>query len=221
MKRISKMLVLTMLVALTACSSTTPTSTQTASTSDATISFTPGTYTGTGTGHGGDITVKVTLTEDKISDITVTESNETSGFGDVAAEHIITAILDNQSFDVDAVSGCTLSANGIRQAIESALESAGADVDALKKVVKQPVETKDVTLDTDVVVIGSGAVGLTAAYEAENAGADVIILEKLARTGGATRMSSGMLVAGGTELQAEANIEDSTQNLIDYLDGTW
>ena len=159
MKRTSKMLVLTMLVALTACSSTTPTSTQTASTSDATISFTPGTYTGTGTGHGGDITVKVTLTEDKISDITVTESNETSGFGDVAAEHIITAILDNQSFDVDAVSGCTLSANGIRQAIESALESAGADVDALKKAQKEGLPEdaekdfeQNVQKDTDAFV---------------------------------------------------------------------
>lgn len=216
MKRTSKMLVLAMMVALTACSSTTAASTQTPSASEASLSYTPGTFTGTGTGHGGNITVEVTLTEDQISDIAVTESNETSGFGDVAATHIITDILENQSLDVDAVSGCTLSANGIRQAIEAALESAGADVDALKKVEKKPVETQDVTLDTDVVVIGSGAAGLTAAYEAANAGADVIILEKLARTGGATRMSSGMLVAGGTQLQAEAGIEDSTQNLIDY-----
>lgn len=215
MKNLTKVLVSLLLIAgMSACSSTKTQTTE--ETNDLSIAFVPGTYNGTGVGHGGNISVEVTLSEDEIKDIIVTESNETSGFGNVAAEHIISDILENQSLNVDSVSGCTLSANGIKTAVENALESAGVDVKTLKEMKKAPVERKDTTIDTDVVIIGSGAAGLTAAYEAANAGAKVVILEKQARTGGATRMSSGMIVAGGTSLQEEAGIEDSVENLKEY-----
>lgn len=214
MKKLTKLFLSMMIVVgMSACTSTTELGEES---NDSTGSYVTGTYSGSGIGHGGNISVEVTLSENEITNIVVTESNETSGFGDVAAEHIITDILENQSLNVDAVSGCTLSANGIRTAIENALENAGADVKGLKAVEKAPVEVKDTTIDTDVVVIGSGAAGLTAAYEAANAGAKVVILEKQARTGGATRMSSGMIVAGGTSLQQEAGINDSVDNLKEY-----
>ena len=178
--------------------------------------YQPGTYTGTAIGHSGEVSVEVTLSENAIEQIEVIASAETSGIGDVAAEQVIADILKNQSLDVDAVSGCTVSANAFRNAIESALASAGADIEALRKVEKQQVEVQEETLETEVVVVGSGAAGLMAALEAAQNGAKVVVLEKLARTGGATRTSSGMIVAGGTSLQEEAGIQDSVQNLKDY-----
>ena len=217
MKKICKgLLSFLMVLSVSACSTNNNESTPSVEATSSAASYKAGTYTGTGTGHGGDITVSVTLSDSAIENIEVTESNETSGFGDVAAEHIISEILENQSLNVDAVSGCTISALGIRNAIDNALESAEVDVKALKAVAKKEVETKDETLDTDIVVVGSGAAGLTAAYEAANAGQKVTIVETLARNGGATRTSSGMIVAGGTDLQKEAGIEDSVENLKEY-----
>lgn len=178
--------------------------------------YAPGVYTGTAQGHNGPVSVEVTLSENAIDSIVVTESSETGGIGDVAAAHIIDDVLTNQSLDVDAVGGCTLSAAGFRLAIENALEQAGADVAALRKAPKAERETEDTVIDADVCVVGSGAAGLMAAYEAADKGASVVVLEKLPRNGGATRTSSAMIVAGGTSLQAEAGIEDSVQNLKDY-----
>ena len=207
-KIISLILVSVLCLSLAACSSKEETVKGT---------YTAGTYTGTGVGHGGNFTVEMTLSADKIESITVVENNETSGFGDVAAEKIINQVLTNQSLkDVDIATGATLSSLAVNNAIVDALNNAGADVDALRKVEVVKGETTNETLDVDVVVVGSGAAGLTAAYEAASAGSNVVILEKLSRNGGATRTSSGMLVAGGTSLQEKAGIEDSTENLINY-----
>ena len=179
--------------------------------------YTPGTYTGTGMGHMGPVSVEVTVSEDSIDEITVTESAESAYIGEVAAEHVISDVLEYQSLDVDAVSGCTLSRIGFLDAITDALTQAGADIDALKAA-EIPEKTGEArTIDTDVVVIGSGGAGLTAAIQAAYDGADVVVLEKLARLGGSTLTSSAMLVVGGSKLQEEAGIEDSIQNLKDYL----
>lgn len=210
MKKIISLILISLLcLSLTACSSK----------EEETVkgTYNAGNYTGTAVGHGGDFKVDVTLSADTIESITVVENNETSGFGDVAAEKIIGQIIANQSLkDVDIATGATLSSLAVNNAIVDALNNAGADIDALRKVEVVKGEAKDETLDVDVVVVGSGAAGLTAAYEAASAGSSVVILEKLSRNGGATRTSSGMLVAGGTSLQQKAGIEDSTENLINY-----
>ncbi|MFC2026893.1 flavocytochrome c [Chloroflexota bacterium] len=63
----------------------------------------------------------------------------------------------------------------------------------------------------DVVVIGSGFAGLAAAIEAHNAGASVIILEKMSAPGGNSIMSDGGIAAAGTVMQKKAGIEDSPE----------
>lgn len=175
-----------------------------------------GTYTGTANGHGGPVSVEVILSENAIDSITVIESSETKGIGDVAVTHVIEDIINNQSLDVDAVSGCTVSANAFRTAIENALTQANVDITALAKVSKQKTEAKDEAIEADVIVVGSGVAGMIAALEAAQSGARVVILEKMPRNGGATRLSSGMIVAGGTSLQKEAGIDDSVENLQTY-----
>lgn len=62
---------------------------------------------------------------------------------------------------------------------------------------------------TDVVVIGSGFAGLSAAIEATNAGADVIVYEKMKTYGGNSIISDGGIAASGTKLQKKYGINDS------------
>ena len=53
----------------------------------------------------------------------------------------------------------------------------------------------------DIVIIGSGLAGLVAAIEANEAGASVIVLEKMKVTGGNTRISDGGVAAPNNYLQ--------------------
>src|SRR6056297_5266 len=63
---------------------------------------------------------------------------------------------------------------------------------------------------TDIVVIGSGFAGLSAAIEAHEAGASVIVLEKMKASGGNSIISDGGIAAPGTNLQKKYGINDST-----------
>ncbi len=63
--------------------------------------------------------------------------------------------------------------------------------------------------EADVIVVGAGGAGLTAAIEAALADADVIVLEKQAFAGGNTLISGGIWNAAGTWLQEEAGYSDS------------
>ena len=179
--------------------------------------YTPGTYTGTGMGHNGPVSVEVTVSEDTIEDIVVSETAESVYMGEVASERVIGQVLEYQSLAVDAVSGCTLSRIAFLNAITDALEQAGGDIAALRAADVPETLGEERTIDTDVVVVGSGGAGLVAAIQAAYKGCDVVVLEKLARLGGSTLTSSAMLIAGGTTLQEEAGIEDSPERLKQYL----
>ena len=63
-------------------------------------------------------------------------------------------------------------------------------------------------IEVDVLVIGAGGCGLTAAIAAQDAGAETAIVEKLDRPGGNTSLSSGSIPGAGTRFQAAAGIRD-------------
>ena len=65
----------------------------------------------------------------------------------------------------------------------------------------------------DVIVVGSGVAGLSAAIEAKQAAASVLVFEKMKVTGGNTRISDGGLAAPGNYLQKRQGIEDSPELL--------
>ena len=78
----------------------------------------------------------------------------------------------------------------------------------------------DYYLETGVAVCGYGGAGASAALEARRAGADVLVLERASGGGGATQMSSCEMYlggSGGTALQREVGLEDSTENMLAYL----
>lgn len=77
----------------------------------------------------------------------------------------------------------------------------------------------DFTFETDVLVCGYGGAGAAAALEAARNGAQVMILERASAGGGATAMSScEMYLGGGTALQKDLGLHDSTENMIAYLE---
>lgn len=80
-----------------------------------------------------------------------------------------------------------------------------------KTGIERKIVRKDPTRDrADVVVIGAGAAGFTAAITAHDAGANVILLEKMPITGGNSMLSAGGMNAANTQFQAKKNIKDST-----------
>lgn len=192
--------------------------------------YTPGDYTATADGNNGPVTVAVTVTADAITKVEVTAQEETPSIAGPAIERIPKAIVDNQSLGIDAVSGATNTSSAILTAAADAVAQAGGDVEALKKApVKQAENTASGDLTADVVVIGAGGAGLSAAIEAKDQGAgSVLLLEKMAAIGGTTFLSQGLIGAYDSKLQKEMNValtyEEMYENLMNnaawHLDPT-
>ena len=183
--------------------------------------FTAGTYEGEADGYGGKVTAKVTVTSDKITEITVVADGETEGIGAPAVELIAKSIVDAQHLNVDLISGATKSSDAVMVAIIKALEKAGADIDALKSAkVEESTEKAQEDLTTDIVIIGAGGAGMAAAVEAKEAGKSVIIVEKMPIVGGNTNRATGGINAAGTSYQKDAGIEDTVDTFYaDTLKG--
>lgn len=76
-------------------------------------------------------------------------------------------------------------------------------------VKKEPVKTDKKIDSTDIVIVGAGAAGFTAAITAHDAGAKVILVEKNPLTGGNSMLSAGGMNAAATKMQTKKNIKDS------------
>ena len=70
--------------------------------------------------------------------------------------------------------------------------------------------------DYDVIVVGSGAAGLSAAIAAADGGASVLVVEADTRVGGSSRLSGGHFYAAGTSVQREAGVEDSADAMFEH-----
>lgn len=86
--------------------------------------YAPGTYTGIGIGHAPGVTATVTVDESAITQVVLDVSNETAAIGGAAKDALISAILQGQSADIDAVSGATETSNGVKMALTDALNQA-------------------------------------------------------------------------------------------------
>jgi fumarate reductase flavoprotein subunit len=77
--------------------------------------------------------------------------------------------------------------------------------------------TPPLPAETDVLIVGAGLAGFCAAIEAASNGASVLLLEKMSRSGGSSRMSSGFFAFSGTRDQQTAGVSDSNQRFYDDL----
>ena len=85
-----------------------------------------GTYEGTGEGRNGDIVVNVTLDDDgAITNIEVASQEETEGVGTPAFDELIPQMIEQNTADVDGLSGATLTSDGLKAAVKDALSKAG------------------------------------------------------------------------------------------------
>lgn len=92
-----------------------------------TENYKDGTYTGTASGYAPNLTVDVTVSGGKITNIEIVSHNESPGFYERAFETVPEEIISSQSTDVDTVSGATFSSKGIINAVEDALQDASSD----------------------------------------------------------------------------------------------
>ena len=174
----------------------------------------PVTAEGTGVGKHGDITVAVTFDAGKIQDIKIVKNAENP----ILAKKVFTDLKDQvvalSSTDVDLVSGATFSAKGFIDAVNDAAKKAGvtlakADKKALKKAARELPKTSNY----DVVVIGAGGAGFSAAITAKNAGANVVLLEKMPAVGGNSLISGAEMNVAKNWVQPKLGINDDSPEL--------
>ncbi|WP_312652094.1 flavocytochrome c [Proteiniclasticum sp.] len=174
----------------------------------ASASVPDGTYQGTGIGKGGDIVVELTMKDSMISDIKVISQDESEGL-DKAIDIMKAEMLATNSTDADAVSGATLTSAGFRMAVNDAFKKTGADKSVLVTKEKPAKEAREEEYTADVIVIGAGGAGLTAAITAAENGKEVIVLEKMPIAGGNTLISGGEYAAPKNWVQESEKLEDS------------
>ena len=181
--------------------------------------MTDGTYTGEGKGRNGTITVEVTVKAGKLNAVKVVKHTETVGISDAAVADFPKAIVAAQSTAVDAVAGATMTSEGIRAAVAQAIQKAGGDpAQFATAVVKKKAAKKLVKENADIVVVGAGGSGISAAVKAETLGANVILIEKMPVIGGATALNAGTLIATGSKYQREVMKETKDSPELAYKD---
>lgn len=183
------------------------------STSDTSGGGVSGTFTGTAVGMGGEdnpVEVTITLENGVITDVTAKGDGETAGIGTKALDTMPGEMIESGSIAVDTVSGATITSDAILEAAEDALTQAGVDPEDYKTAAAaESTAAEDVTKDTDIVIVGAGGAGLTAAIKASQAGAEVIIVESQAMAGGNSVRATGGMNAAKTVYQDDNEFTDN------------
>ncbi len=190
--------------------------------------FNAGTYSTTVDAYGGPLGITVTLSDDKIESIDITESHETKFLGTDAIEILTQRILEAQSLGVDSVTGPSITAATFLAGVRECIRQSGADMTELNKKVVHEKSDEIQKLEADVVIVGAGMTGLIAAARATELGLKVIAVEKLSVTGGSAKTSSGSyIVYEGKENEGyhitdeEDNLEDASARWLEFQENSY
>ena len=177
---------------------------------------------------GEDVVVEVVADANGIYSVEVTENNETQGIGSIAVAELPAKIVEAQSVEIDGIAGATMTSNAIKTAVAAALAEAGIDPANFAapeaEAEAEPAAAEDALYEVDVVVIGAGGAGMTAAITAHDAGKDVLVLESQAMVGGNSVRSTGGMNAAKTEWQnanefdQAAGVEATLAKVANYPD---
>lgn len=178
-----------------------------------------GTYTSTQTGMATPFDIIVTFSDNAIESIEAGENKETFLLGSEAIRILSERIVTNQSLDVDMVSGATFTSMAVVYGVQDCVEQAGGDVEALKAV---PVRDAaydayaDMTNEAEVLIVGGGLAGVTAAIKIAQAGGDVLLLERKEFLGGNAAHATGTVLIGPTSIQAALGHEVTKEDFINW-----
>ncbi len=231
MKKTNVVLCALLCTALAACSSTTTATNSTSETTETEATETgtiqDGTYTATAAGMNGDVEVTVEIEGGAIKSVTVGDNQETPGIGGRLYDidgNLMTAsglapvdlipqeIVENQSLNVDNVTGATITSYAVKSAVTKALEEAGATKDDFSGEVTYTGNSDDTA---DVVVVGAGGAGLAAAIDAAQNGKSVILIEKNGEVGGDTLVCGAIYNAPDEELQSKVTMTEAVKTTIE------
>lgn len=171
-----------------------------------------GRYTASAQGYGGTVRLVVTLQGGILEKIEVEDNDETKGIGSLAIETLPLEILKNQSLAVDCVAGATVTSRAIIEAVGKAVKRAGLSPETMQLEAEIENQRTARVVQTDIVVIGAGAAGMTAAISAHDLGtAKVALVEKESFAGGSSRLADDGVNAAYTDVQRENGISDSIE----------
>ncbi len=195
----------------------------------------PSTYSDTAPGYAGIIQATVTVTENAITDIQLV--NMTNPDSLINEDHPLfnllcvscrendqifsgvatllpARIIEAQSLAVDAITGATASSHGALLAIRRAISFAGAPDFAFCEAPQKSAAQEE--LACDIVVVGGGTAGCTAAAQAVELGASVILVEKSARLGGTGALSAGPMSLNSSQQLSAGYREDIDKFYEEY-----
>lgn len=189
-----------------------------ASSAGSTATASSKTFTGSSTGMQGPVTVTLSVDGGKITNVELTEISETPSVASVAMERIPQQIVEHQTTTLDTVTGATFASNAIMRAASEAAKAAGLDMDKLEANAYHAEAGEDEVWDTDLLVVGAGGAGFSAATTAAQEGAEVIMIEKSSVAGGNTLMQGGAFNANDDDAQAETVLTEAQKTTLDgYL----
>jgi len=152
-----------------------------------------GSYTAVCRGFYGDFPVTVTLSENAILSISPGDYKETEALGGKALRILTERMIAANTAGVDSVSGATVTSAVFKKAVRECLAQAGAPESMI--TAPKAINRQNKTYTTDVLVIGAGAAGFSAAIMAAEGGASVTLIEKQDIVGGSTVTSAGIVYA--------------------------
>lgn len=164
-----------------------------------------GSYTGIGTGYNGYITVSVSFRNGILTNVIVTDEQETDAVSDAPLNKIPEYVINEQSLNVDVSTGATQTSKAVIEAIGNAITAANGNVEEWQKDCTGKNKEKIIQEDTDVTVVGGGAAGIATVLRLQEKGYKTTLIEKDSEIGGSLRYyaNSGQIVAGSTKLNLE------------------
>jgi fumarate reductase flavoprotein subunit len=168
-----------------------------------TAEYAPGTYSAQSIGIDL-MTVTMTFSETAIEDVSI-DAHETLAVGGSIIPVLADSILENQSPDVDVISGASITSKAVREAARNCVAQAKGEAEPLEaddciSPIEPAGEPDAWDLESDVIIVGASVAGLTAAAKLAENGIGVTVFEKESMVGGTGRVTTCIGTYGGNGL---------------------
>ncbi|MDD4080473.1 MAG: FAD-binding protein [Eubacteriales bacterium] len=161
----------------------------------------------TADGFGGEVKVTLEVEDGVLLNVSAEGAGETPGIGEVALQKLPEKMVEANSVEVDTLAGATITSKALLEAAGKALADANVKLKAVEKAEEGATAAIQEPIYTDVLVIGGGGAGIAAGSAAAEAGAKVILVEKLPFLGGCTAMSGGVFTRAAVDSDEEGSMD--------------